>query len=285
VTGRYWGFLSLPLSLLSAAALWHYASRIREGWRSHVFFALVLIFQLGFQAETLVVQWLHSPAYRLSSDVGYFQRGPEAIQYAAIAEEDFQGEVLSPTRGVANCYDMDDFTRAKNDPDTALVSQVLRDGTPDDTGLAVRGTFINWSRIRLSAGCVGDGDSSCVAPSASRVQMVLQQAYHPFWSAAECATSGDEHGNLVLDCPASSLRNASIDLAFKDTTSELGATVSLVSWKAWIVIAGVMMLARVILLNRSLRTLLARPAKPALRPEELVTESPGRTAARQGRRP
>jgi len=103
VTGRYWGFLALPLSLLSAAALWKYVAEFGEGWRLHLCLGLALIFQLGFQAETLTALWLHSPHYRLASHGNYFRHGPEDIDYVAIQDNHLQGQVMAPTRGVSNC--------------------------------------------------------------------------------------------------------------------------------------------------------------------------------------
>ena len=62
VTGRYWGFLALPLSLLGTAALWKYVVDSRPGWRLHLCLGTALVLQLGFQAETLSAHWVDSPA-------------------------------------------------------------------------------------------------------------------------------------------------------------------------------------------------------------------------------
>src|SRR5260370_12270317 len=64
---RYWGFLALPLSLLSAMALCKFASEFGDTRRVHVWLGLVLILQVGFQAETLTQLWLHSAPYRFVS--------------------------------------------------------------------------------------------------------------------------------------------------------------------------------------------------------------------------
>jgi hypothetical protein len=56
VTGRYWGFLALPLSLLSAAALWKYASECSADWRTHVCLGAVLALQSAFRQ----IRWASS---------------------------------------------------------------------------------------------------------------------------------------------------------------------------------------------------------------------------------
>jgi len=81
-------------------------------------------FQLGFQAETLTSQWLHSPPFLAASLATPFKHGPEAVEYVAIPKA-FQGQLLTPTRGVCDCYDMDDFTRAQNEPGSTLITQVI----------------------------------------------------------------------------------------------------------------------------------------------------------------
>jgi hypothetical protein len=50
VTGRYWGFLALPLSLLGAAALWKFAAESPPGWRLHACLGVAVALQLGRKA-------------------------------------------------------------------------------------------------------------------------------------------------------------------------------------------------------------------------------------------
>jgi hypothetical protein len=49
--------------------------------------------------------------------------------------------------------------------------------------------------------------------------VVLRQAYHPFWNAPGCDTYSSLSGNLIVDCPASRMREAPIELDFRDATS------------------------------------------------------------------
>jgi hypothetical protein len=243
VTGRYWGFLALPLSLLSAVALWKYVAEFGEGWRLHLCLSLALIFQLGFQGETLAALWMHSPHYRLASHGNYFRHGPEDIDYVAIQDDHLQGQVIAPTRGVSNCYDMDDFIRAETGSGKNLVMRVMQEWKPSAAASAVHARFSTWSHIRLAADCPSSGsDPSCAAAPAGRTQVVLRQAYHPLWNAAGCDTYSSRHGNLIVDCPVSRLREGPIEVDFRDSTSDFAARISTTTWKSWLLATASMLL-------------------------------------------
>jgi hypothetical protein len=234
VTGRYWGFLALPLSLMSAAALWKFASELRPGWRMHVCLASVLIFQLGFQAETLISQWLHSPPFSTASLATPFKHGPETVEYVAIPGGHLQGQILTPTRGVCDCYDMDDFTRAQNGPGSTLIAQVMVNGKDLISAASFKAQFVTWSHIRLHGGCATGSEPACALSPSTRIQFTLSQAYHQGWTASGCTTSASAHGNLILDCPAENLRAASLEVVFDDPSSDWGAHISLTLWAAWL---------------------------------------------------
>jgi hypothetical protein len=243
VTGRYWGFLALPLSLLSAVALWKYVAEFGEGWRLHVCLGLALISQLGFQADTLTELWLHSPVYRLAAHDNFFRHGPEDIDYVAIEDNYMQGEVIAPTRGVSDCYDMDDFTRAETGSGSHLVMRVMQEWKPSNAATAVHARFSTWSHIRLAVDCPLSGtEPSCLTSPAERLQVVLRQAYHPLWNAPGCDTSASTRGNLIVDCPASRLREGAIELDFRDATSDFAARISTTSWKSWLLATALMTL-------------------------------------------
>jgi hypothetical protein len=242
VTGRYWGFLALPLSLLSAAALWKYVAEFGEGWRLHVCLSLALIFQFGFQAETLAALWLHSPHYKLASHGNYFRHGLEDIDYVAVQDDHLQGQVIAPTRGVSNCYDMDDFIRAETGPGNRLVMRVMQEWKPANAPTPVHARFSTWSHIRLAFDCPSSGnDPACVTSPAGRMQVVLRQAYHPLWNAPGCNTYASMRGNLIVDCPASRVREGAIELDFRDATSDFAAHISTTAWKSWLLAAASMM--------------------------------------------
>ena len=242
VTGRYWGFLALPLSLLGAVALWKFAAEFGEDRRLHAGLGLALIFQIGFQGETLAALWMHSPHYTLASQGDYFRHGPEDIDYIAIQDDHLQGQVIAPTRGVSNCYDMDDFIRADTGPGKNLVMRVMQEWKRSDAATDVRARFSTWSHIRLAADCPSGNDSSCTVSPAGRMQVVLRQAYHPFWSAPGCDIYSSAHGNLIVDCPISRMREGPVELDFRDSTSDFGARISTTAWKSWLLAAASMML-------------------------------------------
>jgi hypothetical protein len=234
VTGRYWGFLALPLSLMSTIALWKIATELRAGRRMHILLVSAVTFQLGFQAETLSTLWLHSPIVASASVATSFRRGPEAIDFVRIDDEHMQGEVLTPTRGVCNCYDMDDFTRAEAHEGRTLLIRALANGNLLAPQPSVHTEFITWSHIRLMSDCTSERSSACTQLPAGRIQWVLNQAYHRYWTAGGCATYASERENLIVDCPASRLRSAPIEIEFHDSLSELGAGVTLIAWKVWL---------------------------------------------------
>lgn len=241
VTGRYWGFLALPLSLAGAAALWRTAAHMAAGWRLHVVLGLVCAFQLGFQFETLGANWLHSATYREVPSEGYFKNGPETIDYLALAGRRLQGEVVSPTSGVCDCYDMDDFVRAETGPGSELVLGVMRDGRPGNHLPSIHAAFPSWNRIQLRADCESNDLRACGVASMAPVRIVLKQAYHANWHAEGCQTEAAPRGNLTLNCPAMRLANAPVELVFHDAISDWAAGISLIMWKCWLCLAAVVL--------------------------------------------
>jgi hypothetical protein len=243
VTGRYWGYLALPLSLLSAMALCRFASEFGDTWRIHVWLGLALILQVGFQAETLTQLWSHSARYRFVSASTHFQHGPENIEYVALRDNQFQGQLIAPTRGVSNCYDMDDFNRADGATGNSLVSRVIEDQTTLHRVPRIEAQFGAWSRIRLTMDCTrSDAGDSCTTPFHDRTEVTLGQAYHTGWHAAGCQTRPGTQGQLIVSCPASRMREGPVDLNFDDPISDAGARVSMASWRVWLWIAGLLML-------------------------------------------
>jgi hypothetical protein len=243
VTGRYWGFLALPLSLLGAAALWKCAAESQPGWRLHALLAAALVLQLGFQINTLSTPWLHSPHYRSFMPSNYFQRGPENIEYVAMQDNHLQGEFIAPTRGVSDCYDMDDFTRVDIGSGNPLIERVMQDGKPAaETAPTLHAGFSTWSHIRLAVDCRTENASICLGAQPSRVQVALRQAYHPLWRAPECNTYAGAHDNLVVDCPATRLREGAIELVFDNTLSDIAARTSAAAWTVWFPLIGLLIL-------------------------------------------
>lgn len=228
-TGRYWGFLALPLSLMAAAALPRVCSQLSGERRRRVLLGAVLVFQLGFQAETLSSHWVSSPRYHNSDARDYFEE-PEAIQYATLNERRQQGEVLTPVTGVCDCYDMDDFLRPRilaSEGPVLGVSHVAGGGRVP----AVQVRFVSWSEIEIRPDCGGQG--VCDFARDSVVRIVLAQAYHSDWSAPGCEVYGTPAGNLALECPVQRLLKP-LRVQYRNGLSDLALGVSGTAWALWL---------------------------------------------------
>jgi len=233
VTGRFWGFLALPLSLLGAAALWRFVSEahLHKHWR--IWLGAAFVFQFAFQSETVMSQWLGTSIYKAVPMAGQFRHGPEEVEYVATDESRLQGDVITPTRGVLNCYDMDDFIRADATPGNKIVRAIFGDArTQTDTD--VRGRFVNWNHVQV------DMQSSQLVANESgstkRFQVVLNQAFNSSWRANGCDTIRGDSGNLILDCPADRIQQGPIDAVFHNELSSRAASVSLGAWRLWLLL-------------------------------------------------
>lgn len=235
VTGRYWGFLALPLSLLSAAGLWRFASENHDAERLRRWLGWALLLQLGFQTETVLSQWLPSQRYQSQSVQQAFTHGPETMEYVR-AHPRFQGEFITPTRGVADCYDEDEFIKADIASGKQVVRRVLQASKDVSSALPVQAQFVTWSHIRLSLIKPSTTMSNQTHDNAEPVstQIVLNQAFHPLWQAVGCQTERTEHGNLVADCSTDRLRDGPVDLVFNDTMSTRAAAISTNAWEFWV---------------------------------------------------
>ena len=237
VTGRYWGFAVLPLSLCAAGALSRYAGECREGWRTTLCLIAILALPLGFQLDTLWALWSNSPHYEAVPLQGFFSRGPEHIEYVTVGEEHHQGEFISPVRAVSDCYDMDDFQRADIEPGASLVTTADA-SAPKGVAAVWRARFSSWSSIRLQLDCpLADPGADCEEVDLPTTRFIFQQAYHSLWSAPGCTTAPDPQGHLTLECPHAELRRGLIELRFFNALSKSAARVSTRAWSGWLVLA------------------------------------------------
>jgi len=233
VTGRFWGFLALPLSLMGAAVLWRFVAEFQRTtgrWRAALIATLVL--QVGFQAETFLSQWWGSATYEAVSLRQSFQGKFEDVNYVVASEGHFQGELISPTRGVLNCYDMDDFIHAAVVPGAPLVKQAENDSfTQIPEPLAAR--FASWNQIRLEVKNPAPVFHSAVLRDDQHVNVVLNQAFNPHWEADGCDVLQNATGNLTIDCPVGRLLQAPVEIVFFNKLSAVAANVSTSAWKLW----------------------------------------------------
>lgn len=232
VTGRYWGFLALPLSLLAAAALWRFAIDTQDARKLGRWLGLALLLQLGFQTETVWAHWTHTRHYRAKAAENAYRKGPQQIEYVANGHR-FQGEFITPTRAAINCYDMDEFIRAPIDSGTHLIRKVRQRGKVLALGAAANAAFVSWSHIRVQFDRGTAAELLHGVDPDDPVKIIFNQAFHPLWQADGCAVEIGLHGSLVLECSPSRLSEGPVELRFNDTTSVLAARVSQQAWTAW----------------------------------------------------
>ncbi len=229
VTGRFWGFLALPLSLLAAAALWRFMRTEPSSPRRTVLIASAFLIQIVFQGESALSTWWPSRVHTPPSVNGVFNGSPQqiaAVRIADSAQTTQQGAVISPTTAVVDCYDLDDFTRADVNPGTNLIKEIRADAAISHPNTALAAGFITWNRIRIQ-----DSQTAALIAVGARqdsvVHIVLNQAFHTQWSSPDCELTRGAAGNLVASCPAENLRGRSVDLVFSDPVSDLGMRTSL----------------------------------------------------------
>jgi len=230
VTGRYWGFLALPLSLLATAALWRYATQERPTHRAAMLIAGAFLIQMAFQGESLLAAWWPSRVHQEVALAGLFNGHLERITALENPNADTnphqQGEYISPLRAVVNCYDMDSFTRAEVRTGAQLVKSVRVDGTAAPLDTSLEAGFMTWNRMRILP-FTRVTPFHKIAQRESVLHIELNQAYHTGWSSPQCALTRGVHDNLVANCPARDLQAGPIDLVFFDPVSEIGKQVSI----------------------------------------------------------
>jgi hypothetical protein len=227
VTGRYWGFLALPLSLLGAAALRRLALELADTRQLHAWMFAALLLQFGFQLDALVAPATNSRAYSPPDEMSWVAKDGEDIRYVYCRHQP-QGALITPQQGVIDCYDDDDFTRADMRPGPDLV-QAARDQTTDEPEV-LTAKFMTWDNIRIrSASPPVDRTNE-----PSRVDVVLNQAYNKHWHSTDCNIAADAHGNMVASCDRGAILRHPLDLEFYDPVSALGARVSIEAWSGWL---------------------------------------------------
>jgi hypothetical protein len=226
VTGRYWGFLALPLSLLGAAALRRFAFALRDPRSLRRWMVVGLLLQFGFQIEVLADQAFAGHPRSIVDVRSALAASSADIRYVT-ARHELQGSLIGPRQGVVNCYDNDDFTRADMRTGSALV-QAAR-VTPSDTPANATAQFADWNHIRIASAF-----GASPGAAGARASIVLNQAYHRRWSSNACTIASSAHGNMVATCDVAALARHPLELRFHDPVSALGARVSLAAWPAWL---------------------------------------------------
>jgi hypothetical protein len=143
-----------------------------------------------------------------------------------------QGELITPTRGVLDCYDHDDFIHARIAPGAPLAQ-----GRGSPTA-----RFETWNDIALHW---KPRPSGMTARAGASDTLIVNQAWHPDWSANVCVTRQDERNRLALDCSARELQLGSARLHFESRVGTLGAHVSQWAWGVWLLLTGTLLAIRV----------------------------------------
>ena len=254
VTGRYWGFLVLPLSLLSAAALWHYLHNESRAQGKTLMLSGALLLQLTFQGESVISAWWPSRAYQDIPLQGLYSDQPRPIERVVnpgtAANVHHQGEFISPVRAVINCYDTDDFTHAGVRTGTNMVKDARFERNRGLLPPELAAGFVTWNRIRIGA-VPRSSDPPTPWPD-SPLQITLNQAWHTGWSSTDCKLSRGTDNNLVVQCPVETLRARTVDLTFFDPISDLGMRVSV---RAAIVLIGTLLMLALMSVVAKRRTL------------------------------
>jgi hypothetical protein len=216
VTARYWGFLALPLALAGAAGLAELLRARRPSGRVQAALAFGIALQVGFQAAVFISAFEESRTYAPAPIVF-----DGAVDYA-IRGHGPQGALITPTRGLIDCYDNGDFLHPALRLGHQLVQRVTLDGEPfPPTAFTAR--FLTWSSIALEP---------TRALPAGAWQVVLVQAYHRFWRLADAAqVVPSSSGNLEVRWRAGDTPGR-VKLEFEDRVSTIAARVSLLAWAA-----------------------------------------------------
>lgn len=235
-TGRYWGFLALPLSQAGALALSGYASQTPPGRGRTLFLAALVLTQLIFEAQSVSSAWSHSRVYTPAPLQAIYQGVPQQVERVYLPttrrrhHHVLQGELISPTRAVINCYDMDDFKRAPVTTGSELL-QDLQIFSPDTRSPPlIRADFLSWDRIQVAP--LSGAEPVDPATLEGTARLTFNQAFHRNWTSNSCHISEGPRGNLTAECPTSTLTHP-IELTFFDPVSALGARVSGFAWAAF----------------------------------------------------
>jgi hypothetical protein len=223
VTGRFWGFLALPLSLLGSVALrWLFLQR--AGRRHFAIWVVLAFIPLVFLVTTVGEKLGGSRVYEPFSLEGLYDGGGERVEYV-YRDLGFQGLLITPTTGVIDAYNSHDFFRPPIEPGSQLVRSVHIDGREVERA-GFDGVFMTWRHIRLRP------PEAAALPAGDAVRIVLNQAWHKYWRAdAGAVARGDEnHLEVVLDRDA--LLRGPVDVRYHDPVSVLGVEVSGIAWLA-----------------------------------------------------
>lgn len=226
-TTRYWGFMVLPLSLLSAQALWWFLNE-REAFSRRAWTALlilVFLFQFSFQIGALS-EWLYGTTtlrhFDLSSYPYRTRKNPGApgvVIDNQVWKKFRMTARIAPDTGIVNCYQNMEYPQGLIEEGKDLIRE--------PNGLSARWLTFNDVSISVPA-----PDLLPDPAKDGRITLVLNQNYYRYWSASRGDIIRTDTGNLGLSIRPDDLRREVI-LRYRDPWSELGRRISCFSLAAY----------------------------------------------------
>jgi hypothetical protein len=215
IPARLWGYLALPLALASAIAIRRLEGETAAGRPRRALWSALFVFTLGFQLFSIALPFV-SPIGREVVEPAPLPRAITTIQNVAEPEPGSQAAELKPTTDLINAYNGHDYLQGKIVAGSALVLEA-RDG--DGSPLSVTAHWNGWDQIHLTL------------PAGARpgAMVILNENFHPRWSAAGAVVTRNKTGNLCLRLHAPVRPGAVLDLTFRDVFSILGSQVSRLS--------------------------------------------------------
>jgi hypothetical protein len=233
VTGRYWGFLALPLSLLAALGLQHFLQDSFKHRRAGVWLGVALALQFGFMSAFLVRSIAFSKPYQPVAYQGLFPKEGADISYSRGGAQIYQYDLISPVKGLLDAYNMGDFIHPDMDPGVCMFRKSFLDGVGQRTRQWVRGRFLNWNHIQVN---LIKAIPQEYLQDDHTLRLVFNQAWHRYWSCPTGRVTTDNGRNLAVDVPLRAASHQPIDLIFHDPVSERGARVSQIAWQVWLIL-------------------------------------------------
>ncbi len=233
VTGRYWGFLALPLSLLAAAAIQVFLQDASRGRHAHRWLGLALGLQLAFMTAFPFRSLVLSAPYQPIPYRGLFPADGADIRYHEGGARIYQYDLISPVQGLLDAYNMGDFIHPDMLPNCRLIQSAHVDGRRFDTDDWLVARFTDWNHIQVRP--VKKPPMEALAGWGT-LTLVFNQAWHRYWNCAAGRVHTINGRNLAVDIPVSALAAGAVNLTFHDWVSARGTRVTAWAWPVWAVL-------------------------------------------------
>lgn len=225
IPARFWGYLALPLALLSAVAIRRLEAETSPERPRRWLWTGIFVFSIGFQAVSLALPFLSSLGRAVIPETAP-PRTIHAIRNLGGAVRS-QARELQPTTDLMEAYNLHDFVQGVIEPGDRLVLQACEGSSP----LPVLASWNGWNEIRLSLPSGGSAGA----------RVIFNENFHPRWSCDVGIVTRNRSGNLCLRLREPAPAGTTLTVRFRDPYSILGSRVS--------VLSGVVFLGVVLLLT------------------------------------